>query len=165
MSEIGPVQMLTVAFGPQADYEGRVVDELVRLQEQGTIRILDLLFVLKDADSDEIVTVEQKGEALGSIVAGLLGISGSELGERLSAVQESPGSFGLSRAEIKDAAESLEPGHAAGFLMIEHVWARELKSAIRDAGGTPVAQDFLTPELVRAVEPELAALADAGATG
>src|SRR5215216_4855243 len=77
MSEIGPVQMLTVAFGPQADYEGRIVDELVRLQEQGTIRIVDLLFVLKDADSEEIVTVEQKGQTLGSVIAGLLGLSGS----------------------------------------------------------------------------------------
>jgi uncharacterized membrane protein len=163
MSEIGPVQMLTLAFGPQADYEGRIVDELVRLQEQGTIRILDLLFVVKDTDSGEIVTVEQKNETLGSVVAGLLGLSGSELGERLSTAEESPGSFGLSRGEIQDVAESLEPGHAAGFLMIEHAWARDLKSAIRDAGGTPVGQDFLTPELVRAVEPELAALADADA--
>jgi uncharacterized membrane protein len=163
MSEIGPVQMLTLAFGPQADYEGRIVDELVRLQEQGTIRILDLLFVVKDTDSGEIGTVEQKNETLGSVVAGLLGLSGSELGERLSTAEESPGSFGLSRGEIQDVAESLEPGHAAGFLMIEHAWARDLKSAIRDAGGTPVGQDFLTPELVRAVEPELAALADADA--
>jgi hypothetical protein len=45
--------------------------------------------------------------------------------------------------------------------MIEHVWARDLKRAIRDAGGIPIGEGFLTPETVRAVEPELAAMADA----
>ena len=41
------------------------------------------------------------------------------------------------------------------------MWARDLKRAVRDAGGVPIGEGFLTPELVRSVEPELAAMAAA----
>ena len=53
------------------------------------------------------------------------------------------------------------PARSAGFLLIEQVWARDLKRAIRDAVGIPWGEGFLTPETVRAVEPELAAMAEA----
>jgi hypothetical protein len=36
---------------------------------------------------------------------------------------------------IQEIAASLVPGSSAGFLLVEHVWARDLKRAIRDAGG------------------------------
>ena len=55
----------------------------------------------------------------------------------------------------------LEPGGAAGLMLIEHVWARDLKRAVRDAGGRMLGQDFLTPETVAAVEPKLAAISAA----
>ena len=48
-----------------------------------------------------------------------------------------------------------------GLLLIEHVWARELKSAIREAGGVPLGDEMLTPETVAAVEPQLAAMSQA----
>ena len=32
MAEIGPVQMIALAFGPDADFEGRIIDELVKLE-------------------------------------------------------------------------------------------------------------------------------------
>jgi hypothetical protein len=46
-------------------------------------------------------------------------------------------------------------------MLIEHVWARDLKRAVRDAGGRMLSQDFLTPETVAAAEPELAAMSAA----
>jgi hypothetical protein len=155
MTEIGPVQMMVLAFGPDADFEGRIVDELTRLEGERTIRVLDLLFMLKDPDSGELVTVEHKGEELGTIIAALLGVDGRQLADEGAGTS----AFGLTQEEIREAAEALEPGHSVGFVMIEHVWARDLKRAVRDAGGTPVGESFLTPELVAALEPELAAAA------
>jgi hypothetical protein len=58
-------------------------------------------------------------------------------------------------------AASLDPGSSAGFVLIEHVWARELKRAIRDAGGFPIGEGFLTPETIAAVAAELVAMAEA----
>ena len=69
--------------------------------------------------------------------------------------------FGLSQREIEDMAASLDPGSSAGFLLVEHVWARELKRAIRDTGGFPLGEGFLTPETIAAVAAELVAMAEA----
>jgi hypothetical protein len=56
---------------------------------------------------------------------------------------------------------SLPPGGSAGLVLIEHVWARGLKRAIRDAGGNSLGESFLTPETVAAIEPKLAAISRA----
>ena len=160
MAEIGPVQMMVVAFGPDANLEGRIIDELAKLESERTIRILDLLFVHQDAESGELLALDHQGEGLGAIAGALLGLD-SEGGEAARADGDGDRAFGLTQAEIEEMGRSLEPGHSAGFLLIEHVWARDLKRAIRDAGGVTIREGFLTPETVRAVEPELAAMADA----
>src|SRR5215204_2457521 len=69
--------------------------------------------------------------------------------------------FGLSQSEIHDMAASLRPGSSAGFVLIEHVWARDLKGAIRDAGGFPLGEGFLTPEALAEVAIELVAMSEA----
>jgi hypothetical protein len=111
VTEIGPVQLISVAFEPEANFEGRIADELAALEKERTIRILGLLFIARDTESDEIVV--------------------------------------------------LEPGGSAGLLLIEHVWARGLRKAVRDAGGRMLGDGFLTPETIAAVEPELAAMSQA----
>lgn len=157
MTEIGPVQMIAVAFGPDARLEGTIIDELATLERERTIRVLDLLFVHKDAEPGALVALDHQGESLGAIVGALLGFEF----EGAEAEGEGDRAFGMTESELLEAADALQPGHSAGFVLIEHVWARDLKRAIRDAGGVPIGEGFLTPELVRAVEPELAAMADA----
>jgi uncharacterized membrane protein len=159
---IGPVQMITVAFEPDAKFDGHIIDELTRLERERTIRILDLLFVLKDADSGELLTLEHQGEELGTVVGAMLGLaSDGAANERMRAEGVGDRAFGMTTDEIQELAASLEPGHSAGFLLIEHVWARDFKQAIRDAGGVLLSEAFLTPETVQAMEPELAAMAAA----
>ena len=58
-------------------------------------------------------------------------------------------------------AASLHPGDSAGFLLVEHVWARGLKWAVCDAGGFPLRDGFLTPEALAAVGTELVAISEA----
>ena len=41
----GPLQVIAVSFGPSADFEGRVLAEVDRLQGRGVLRLLDVLFV------------------------------------------------------------------------------------------------------------------------
>jgi hypothetical protein len=154
---IGPVQLLSVGFDPGAKFEGRIADELARLESEGTIRVLDLLFVARDEDSDELVVLEHQEESMGTIVGALLGL-------KLDGADQ-PGddehSLGFTRAEIQEMGASLPHGGAAGLMLIEHVWARELKRAIRDAGGRTLGESFLTPENVAAMEPKLGAIAEA----
>src|SRR5215208_5619067 len=73
MKEIGPVQLLAIGFGPGAKFEGKIIDELAKLDNQRTIRILDLLFVHKDAEAGDLLALDYQGEELGAIVGALLG--------------------------------------------------------------------------------------------
>jgi uncharacterized membrane protein len=160
---IGPVQLLAVGFDPDARFEGRILDELANLERHETIRILDLLFVGKDAETGDLLALDYQGEELGAIVGALLGFDFEDDGERPDgSSQEIQGhAFGLSESEIQKIGVSLDPGSSAGFLLIEHVWARDLKRAIRDAGGFPLGEGFLTPETLAAVAPELLAMSEA----
>lgn len=151
MAEIGPVQLMSIGFEPEANFEGRIVDELAKLEKERTIRILDLLFIAKDTDSDEIVVLEHHGtESTGEIVAALLGMQlDDEAGQGAPAAEEH--SFGFTKAEIAEMAAGLEPGGSAGLLLIEHVWAGELEAAIAATGGTIVQHGMLDPEQARAL--------------
>ena len=161
MEKIGPVQLLAVGFGPDAKFEGRIMDELSRLERQETIRLLDLLFVQKDAETGDLLALDYQGQELGAIVGALLGFEFE--GDLPPDSQEEVEShaFGLSHTEIEEIAASLAPGSSAGFVLIEHVWARDLKRAIRDAGGFPLGEGFLTPEAIAAVAAELVAMSEA----
>jgi hypothetical protein len=157
---IGPVQLLAVGFDPDARFEGRIMDELESLERHETIRILDLLFVGKDAETGDLLALDYQGEELGAIVGALLGFDFD--GEQPTELSEVEGhAFGLSQNDVQELAASLHPGDSAGFLLIEHVWARDLKLAIRDAGGFPLGEGFLTPEALAPVAAELAALSEA----
>ena len=159
---IGPVQLLAVGFGPQARFEGKIMDELSKLERQETIRILDLLFVQKDAETGALLALDYQGQDLGALVGTLLGFEFEGDDERPIDSQEMhSNAFGLSRKEIEEIADLLDPGSSAGFVLIEHVWARDLKRAIRETGGYLLREGFLTPEALAVVAPELVAMAEA----
>jgi hypothetical protein len=163
VAEIGPVQLISVGFEPGANFEGRIIDELAELEKERTIRILDLLFIARDTDSDDIVVLDHPGtESMGGIVGALLGF---EFEGEAAPPPGTPGgdehAFGFSQEEIQQMGAGLEPGGSAGLLLIEHVWARDLRRAFRDAGGRMLGEGFLTPETIAAVEPELAAISAA----
>ena len=161
--KIGPVQLVAIGFPPDANFEGRIIDELERLERHDTIRILDLLFVGKHAETGDLLALDYQGEELGAIVGALLGFEFEDNGERQAeSAQGLQGhAFGLSQGEIQEIAASLAPGSSAGFLLVEHVWARDLKRAIRDAGGFPLGEGFLTPEALAEVGAELDAMSEA----
>jgi uncharacterized membrane protein len=159
--KIGPVQLVVIGFPLGAELEGRIMAELERLERHETIRILDLLFVGKDAETGDLLALDYQGEDLGAIVGALLGFEFD--GEQPDGTSEGiqGHAFGLSQTEMREMAASLEPGDSAGFLLVEHVWARDLKSAVRDAGGFPLGDGFLTPEALAAVGTELVAISEA----
>jgi uncharacterized membrane protein len=161
--KIGPVQLVAIGFSPDAEFEGKIMAELQRLESHETIRILDLLFVGKDAETGDLLALDYQGEDLGAIVGALLGFEFEDDGELAGGSTESTEghAFGFSQSQIHDMSASLRPGSSAGFVLIEHVWARDLKGAIRDAGGFPLGEGFLTPEALAEVAIELVAMSEA----
>ena len=163
MAEIGPVQLISIGFDRDANFEGKVIDELAKLESERTIRVLDVLFIARDPDSEETVVLEHPDAAdLGGIVGALLGLEfEGEPAEAPPEAQQDHHAFGFSQDDIQQMAAGLGPGEAAGLLLIEHVWARDLRKVFRGAGGRIIGEGFLTPEAIRAVEPQLAAISDA----
>jgi hypothetical protein len=163
VTDIGPVQLVSIGFDPETNFEGRIVNELAKLESERTIRVLDLLFIARDTDSDEVVVLEHKGtESMGGIVGALLGFEfEGEAAQRVEDARRDEHAFGFDQADIRRMAAGLEPGGSAGLILIEHVWARDLRRAFRDAGGRMLGEGFLTPETIKSVEPELAAVAEA----
>jgi hypothetical protein len=157
MAGIGPVQLLTVGFGPDAKFEGRIVEELMALEDSGQIRVLDLLFVQKEP-SGALVCADYQAEGMGETVAALLGLPLESLREAEAVFPSltQSNAFGLTLEQIRELARELDPGTAAGFVLLEHKWARRLREAIRDTYGLPLAEGFLTEEALETVVAELA---------
>lgn len=158
---IGPVQLLAIGFVPEAKFEGKILKELDKLDRMKTIRVLDLLFVKKDQKTEELIVLSIQKEKMGAILQALMGV---DLGQTETKDEEVPvdadnNAFGLSAEQIEEIGQSLEPGMAAGLLLIEHVWARDLKQAVRETGGSPIAEGFLTPEAIAKVLTEIQAVA------
>jgi Family of unknown function (DUF6325) len=134
MEEIGPVDYLVVGF-PGNQFTGEIAPALAELVDSGTIRIIDIAFVGKDADGD---TVSMELTELDPQVQAGLEKMGVEVG----------GLF--NEDDLADAAASLEPNSSAAVLVWENVWAREVAQAMRNAGGELLAFQRIPHEIVQA---------------
>jgi hypothetical protein len=170
-NDIGPLQLLVVGFGPDAEFEGLVLDELERLTARGLIRVIDLRFVTKD-DDGELLAIELSGvdedEAaeFGAVIDRLIGLAeGTDAVDDESTSPEGTvdRSYGIGAEQLQELAADMEPGDSVAMLLFEHTWASELKAAIRITGGFPIAQGFLTPEAALMVGAEVQAIAEAEA--
>ena len=96
--------------------------ELRALADAGTIRVIDVLILTKDADG----AVEATGLSdIGKL--GELQVLEAELGELLAA------------DEVALLAAAMEPGSTAGVLIWENLWAAPFASAVRRSGGQLIA--------------------------
>ena len=120
---MGPVSFIAAGFGPDAAFEGRIVEELRRFEESGMLRVVDLLFVRRMPDSGELETRP--------------GIPG-----RPTVVAQD---------DVDEVAGALAPGRAAGLLLIEHLWDAQLKDAIADTGGAILQEGLLDAAQTRAL--------------
>ena len=153
----GPLQVIAVSFGPGADFEGRVLAEVDRLQGRGVLRLLDVLFVAKDEDGTLRQLVVGDDDDFGAVLGSVVPLDGaglveSSMGDALS---------GFDPGNAWALAESLRRGTAVAFLLIEHGWAQPLFEAIAETGGALVGEGFLTAEAGLIVGAEVAVMEEA----
>jgi hypothetical protein len=124
-----PVEYLIIGF-PGNRFSGEIMPALTELVENGVIRIIDLVFVKKDADG-EVTTFEfedlQEAAELG--FADLDGEAG-----------------GL----LSDEDLDLAPDSSAALIVWEQRWAERIADAIRNAGGEIVAGERIPATVVDA---------------
>ena len=137
----GQAQLLVYEFGPGAEFEGRLVGAIERIESGGTLRVLDVLFVMRDADTDELTVTQRRGRGQGSLVTPLLGFR-LDAGERRRASEKALRADGPA-GTLRRLGEELEPGAAVAALLVEHVWVRALDDAVAHTGGTPLASELV----------------------
>ena len=133
---IGPVEYVIIGF-PGNQFKGEIIPALADLVESGTVRILDLVFVMKDADGN-ITTAEYED------LPGMDDLDG-----------DADGLF--NEDDLIVAAERLEPNSSGLLIVWEDTWATPLAVAIRGAGGVILAGERIPHEIVEAAFDSLSA--------
>jgi uncharacterized membrane protein len=152
---IGPVQLIVLGF-EHPDFHGEVIEELEKLRESDTVRVIDALAVYKDAAGEmEVMHLSNlsRDEAIefGSKVAALIGLGiegeeGMEAGALLGAeaAAEAGGVEVFSDEEAWDILEEIPNDSAAALILIEHHWAVPLRDSIARAGGFRLSDGFIS---------------------
>jgi len=119
LDELGPVDWIVVEF-PGSKFNGEIAPVLKDYVDRGLIRILDLLFLKKDADgSYEAFETSDLDDA--------------EIGDLRG--YETELAMLLSEQDVEDLVETIEPGSTAAVLVWENLWAAPFGTAVRHAGG------------------------------
>jgi uncharacterized membrane protein len=136
---LGPIEMLVVKF-PGNKFSGEIIPALGELVENGTVRIVDLLFAVKNKEGDVRVL------EFSDLDPDILG----QWDPLVSDVSEL-----LNEDDAHHIAESLENNSSAGILLFENTWATQFVDAVAKARGEVV----LNERIPRAVIEELTATA------
>jgi hypothetical protein len=135
---LGPVSYTVVAF-PGNQFNGNIAPEVGKLVANGTVRILDLVFVGKDEAGD---TISLEFDQL----------------EELAAFGEIEGDVGglVNMEDLDLVASNLPEGNSALVIVWEDLWARPLVEAMRASGGVLIESARIPADLVESALNELA---------
>jgi hypothetical protein len=131
---VGPVEVIVVKF-PGSEFNGEIAPALADVVEQGDIRILDLVFVVRTSEEEiEIIelddleddAVEELSEGTGSVV---------DL---------------LSDEDLDFISDELDVGSSAVAVVFEHAWAARLATALRGSKGEVVLDERIPADVVEA---------------
>jgi uncharacterized membrane protein len=135
------MRFLVLAF-PDGNISDEIAPELADLVDKKIIRILDIVFIAKEAVGDvSILEFDELGNLVGfaeadgeidGVVDGLIGPDDLDL-----------------------VGSELEPGAAAAVLLVEDLWAAPLASALDRSGGVLLAGARIPGDLLLAEITEL----------
>src|SRR5690349_24850103 len=155
MMAIGPVQLIVLGFN-HPHFHGEIIEELERLHDSGTVRVIDALAVYKDANGEleaEHLSNLSEAEAIemGSKIGALIGLGfdgeeGAEAGAAAGAEEAAAEGINIiGGVDEWDVLEDIPNDSAAALILLEHHWAVPLRDAIARAGGFRLADGFISP--------------------
>jgi hypothetical protein len=130
---IGPVDVYIIGF-PGNKFSGRITPAIMELVDNGTIRILDLLFVMKGADG-----------AVTTVAAANLDEDGADF---LSIDVTQPGALGPEDAE--EVADDLPSNSSALLVAFENLWLARMVDALQAADAVVIDSIRIPADVVQA---------------
>jgi hypothetical protein len=140
---IGPVELLVIKF-PGNQFRGEIVPALRELVEQGTIRVIDILFAIKDGDG-EVAMVE------------INDLDDDDFAQFDPIVEDITGL--LTKEDIEQLSAALERNSSAAVMLFENTWATRFRDAVVAANGELV----ISERIPKAVIDEMLAVGSASA--
>jgi hypothetical protein len=132
---VGPVDVYIIGF-PGNNFTGQIVPAILEQVDNGTIRVIDALFVSKDVDG--IVTTLQVSDLDAGSSAAFAEIT-----------VEQPGALGSDDAE--EISDDLPLNSSALLIAIENLWAVKVVSALEAADAVLIDQIRIPVDVVEAV--------------
>ncbi len=135
---MGRVEFVVIKFEGNR-FRGEILPELEAIRSKGIVRLLDLLFVMKDKD----------GKLEVREISDLAGGEGRRMAGDLVPM--------LSMSDAEAVARDMPNNSSLALILFEHSWATRLRQAILNAGGELVSQGTVPSEVVEQTEREMAA--------
>jgi hypothetical protein len=149
--------LLIYEFGPNADFEGRLVGALERIEATGESRVLDGLFVANDPDTGELAVFDLSSGRSAGMVARLLTFRLDPRARRL-ATEKALGEPGSVPADVvRDIGSALKPGCATLALLIDGGEGEDLKDAVARTGGRTLSAEPVESSNLAELAPKLLA--------
>jgi uncharacterized membrane protein len=140
VASMGPVEYVVIGF-PGNRFKGEIVPAVAELVDNDVVRIIDVVFIKKDADGN--VTMFEYDTLDDVLAFGFADVDGEAGGV-------------LNDEDLELAAEALEPDSSAALIVWEHRWAARVAQAIRDAGGRIITGERVPDEVVEQALADLA---------
>jgi uncharacterized membrane protein len=127
---------------PGNKFSGKIAPELTRLEKKGIIRVIDLVFIMRD-ENDKLVIAETEN------LEGEVGAAFNELSKNTREW--------FSEGDIEVIAATLPNNSSAALLLFENVWAVQFKEALLDANAELIDMGRIPPETIQNVEKAITA--------
>lgn len=122
----GPIDYIVVGFEGN-NFNGEILEALKKASEDGTIAVLGLALITRDAEGN--VAAVEAADTGGLQITGDASLIGED--------------------DVQEVGELLEDNSSAGLLIIEQLWAKGLKQALINANGTLITEGRIHPEAAK----------------
>jgi uncharacterized membrane protein len=134
-------EVMFAVYGTEDGAAG-AVEALRTMDKDGTIDIVDAATLIKDAEGKTSVKQEslpsvKKGTGIGALIGGAIGLlfppsilGAAAIGAGIGAGTAKLAKMALEDDDLKEAADSLEPGSSAFIAIVENTWVEKVDTAI-----------------------------------
>jgi hypothetical protein len=139
---VGPVDFFVLRF-PGNNFRGEIIPAIQELVDAGTIRVIDILFAVRDGDAD--VRVLELQEIPSEVFARFDPVVGEITGI-------------MTPDDVQKLSVGMEPDSTMALLLFENTWARTVSDAIAAADGEVVLFERIPRTIVQELIAEREAL-------
>jgi len=131
---LGPLEFVQIDF-EGSKFKGEIVPALREVVEKGIIRVVDLVFIRKDAEGAvTILELDDLDQADGALF--------HQIADDVTGL--------LSEEDVTKVAETLENNSSAVLMLFEHAWAARIREAVMGAEGRMVRTYRIPNDAVQA---------------